>query len=447
MKQEHYFIDLTSNKHECLELSSDKCYNHSGCLAPRLKEVRKMTEPKNVSATLQVDRGIYVIRGRVYDPVTGETKHKSKSTHLRVRDKTKRKAEQELKDAVEQWTQEANAEVVYGDPLFSEYVNRWIDKKRLSLKANSVKSYEDYANCHILPKLGKLHVLDMSLKHLQLFYKDLLKDLSVLSVRKIHVVVSGALLDAVRDGIISVNFAEYVEFPKAKKFEGATYDASQVAILLDGAAKEGEPIRAAVTLAVCYGLRRSEIVGLRWSDIDFEKKTLCVRNTVVQNGELLIEEERTKTAKSHRIIILLDSTIPYLKSLKERHKICGIKSDKVCVWPDGREVRPDFLTYKIPKLMKECGLPVIRVHDLRHTAATLLASVATPKQVQEFLGHEDISTTMNVYTHILDKDRIATSSLYDGLLGTVSVCSGICSGIQNQPQSVHNFLPEKVPET
>lgn len=428
MKAQEIIIDISKVREMPLDENGIGWYNLGGGLACQVKEGRRMTEPRTVNATLQIDRGVYVIRGRVYDPITRKVKQKSKSTGLLAKDNTKRKAEKELRRMVELWTEESNAEVIREDPLFQEYVQGWISRKRLSLKENSIKSYEDYAKCHILPKLGKRKIRDMRLQDLQRFYAGLLKSMTVSSVRKIHVVVSGALLDAVRDGVIPVNFAQYVEFPRGKKFEGATYSPEQVSILLSGAEEAGEPIHAAMLLAVCYGLRRSEIAGLRWKDIDFDANTLTVQNTVVQNGLVKIEEERTKTAKSHRVISLIQSTVPYLKALREQQLQNGLKLDKVCVWPDGKEVRPDYITRKVSSVMKRSGLPVIRLHDLRHTAATILATVASPKQVQEFLGHEDISTTMNIYTHLLDKERVETSNLLDGVLKTSVFCSGKCSG-------------------
>ena len=199
------------------------------------------------------------------------------------------------------------------------------------------------------------------------------------------------------------------------------YNEKQVAKLLAGAKEVGEPILAALTLALYYGLRRSEVLGLRWTDIDFENKTMTISNTVVQNGELRIEVEETKTKKSHRSIGLIASTIPYLQALKEKQKEAGLILDKVCVWPDGNLVRPDYITRKATKIMKKCSLPHIRFHDLRHTAASILAPHVTPKQLQEFLGHEDISTTLGIYTHILDDQRKATSDTMDSLLGKSAI--------------------------
>lgn len=378
---------------------------------------------KTVRGTLVNDRGTWVVRGRVYDPTTGKTHQRSKSTGFKVKNCTKRKAEKAMRTVIDAWEQEANAAPVAHDPLFSEYVQKWIEKKSFSLKANSVKSYQDYADIHILPMLGHIKVRHMTLRDLQGYYAAKLKVLSVNSLRKQHCVISGALLDAVRDGIIPVNFADYVEFPKAEKFEGKAYTVKQVADLMEAAEVEGEPVHAAVILAVCYGLRRSEICGLRWSDIDFDNGKLYVRNTVVQNGTLRIEAERTKTAKSRRAIDLIASTVPYLMQLKQTQQQNGIQLDKVCVRPDGEEVRPDYITYTTRKIMEKYGLQYIRLHDLRHTAGTLLSTRATMKQVQEFLGHEDISTTANIYVHLLDEDRKVVSEIMDDILKDSVFCA------------------------
>lgn len=377
-----------------------------------------MAGQKTVTGSLHDDKGTWVVRGRVYDPDTGKTKNRSKSTGYKVKDNTKRKAQQKMAEILAQWEDEANGEIVYitSEPLFSEYVNCFLDKKQGVLKGNTVKTYRGYAEKHILPALGDIPVRKLTLQKIQAFYNDLFEQLKVGSVKKMHVVVSGALLEAVREGLISTNVADYAEFPKAQKFEGKAYTPEQAVRFLDALKKEGEPLRAAGTLALCYGLRREEIVGLRWSDIDFKQNTLTVRNTVVQEGDLRIEEERTKTQKSKRSIALVPGTVPYLLELQQRQEQAGLVLDKVCAWPDGRIVRPDYLTRHIPKFMERADLPVIRLHDLRHTAASILAMSCSPKQVQDFLGHEDISTTMNIYTHTMDSQRRETSDALGGIL-------------------------------
>lgn len=382
---------------------------------------------KIVNGSLQNCRGYWHVRARVYDPASGRSKHRAKSTGFRVADNTKRKAQQAMKEILSEWEQEANTTAAKTEPLFSDYVDGWIKRKTATVRPNTVKSYQDYATVHILPALGHFEVRSMRLQNLQDYYAQKRESLSMNSLKKHHVVISGALLDAVRDGIIEANFADYVEFPKAKKFVGKAYTAEQVAQLLTAAESEGEPARAAIILSVCYGLRRSEICGLRWKDIDFESGRLHVVNTITRNGALVIEGEQTKTTKSKRTIGLVESTIPYLQELKQSQVKNQLKLDKVCRWPNGKTVTPDYITRKVSHIMKKYGLEHIRLHDLRHTAASLLSGKASLKQVQEFLGHEDITTTANIYTHVYDEELDVTSRAMDDILKTSVFCTAKCT--------------------
>ncbi len=113
---------------------------------------------------------------------------------------------------------------------------------------------------------------------------------------------------------------------------------------------------------------------------------------------------------------LFPATIPYFQELRRKQQEAGIIPLKVCAWPDGGEVRPDFITRKIKKVMKHAGLPVIRYHDLRHTAASLLAPKVTPQMLQRFMGHEDIRTTFKTYAHFMDRERRATSETMNDII-------------------------------
>ena len=384
---------------------------------------------KLIKPTLRDDRGIWVVRARVYDPHTRSIKERTRSTGLRVKDNTKRQAQEIMRAFAEAWEKEANTPpVAVKDPLFSEYVEKWLQKKEATKRANTSLSYRQYAELHIIPEFGKYKVKDITRQMLQEYANMKLKKLSVSSVKKQFIVIRGALHDAAVDDVISSNPAENVEFPEAVKFEGKSYTPDQVLTLLEAAAKEGEPIHSAILLAVIYGLRRSEICGLRWKDIDFDSNRMYIRHTKTQNGSLVLEGDQTKTKKSRRTIDLIESTVPYLQKLKEDQKRNGLKLDKVCVWPDGREVRPDFVTRRTGQIMKKYGLEEIRLHDLRHTAATLLARKATAKQVQEFLGHSDVSITMGIYAHLLEEDRKETSGIMDSILKNAGFCGGNCGG-------------------
>lgn len=378
---------------------------------------------QKVTASLQDDKGTWTVRGRVYDPVADRVRQRTRSTGLKVKDNTKRKAKEMMKQIVEQWQEEADRVERVETPPFSEYVQRFIHRQvAKKLKANTIKSYQDYIKCHINPKLGSIPINELRLEDLEQFYSDFLETHKVNSARKIHVVIKGAIKEAIRDGIFQYNIADSVEFPRGEKYTGArAYNEEELNILFEAAKEYGEPERAGITLAVCYGLRRSEVVGLRWKDIDFEHNCLTVSNTVVQNGSLCIEEERTKTAKSHRTLALLPVTVPYLKELRERQRALHLNTDKVVAWENGEKVRPDFIYRKAKELMQKSGLPSIRFHDLRHTAQTILALYVRPEQSRDFLGHENISTTFDVYTHVLDEQKKETSEKYNEALKNVSI--------------------------
>lgn len=380
-------------------------------------------QPLVRDGSLQQDRGYWVVRARVYDPVRRKYKHRSKSTRIKVKEHRKKEAERMIPAILAEWEAEAQAALcpIPDDPLFGDYIWKYLERAAKEVKETTVKSYHDYARVHVLPALGDKRVREMRPRHLQEFLDDLLdrKGLTVSSAKKIFTVINGALDEAVLDDVIAVNFASSVRYPKAEKRKGNAYSPEEFGVLLRAAQEAGEPLYAAIVLGGCYGLRRSEALGLRWSDIDLEAKTLSVRNTVTQNGTLRVEEEKTKTKASRRTITLLEETIPYFRKLKQMQVQSGLTLDKVCVWPDGREVRGDYLTRAMPKLAKSVGLPELRYHDLRHTAVSMLVRVATPKQVQEFLGHEDISTTLNIYVHQNEKDRKKTSELMDEILGAV----------------------------
>ena len=161
------------------------------------------------------------------------------------------KAQQAMREIVKAWEDEANAIKPKRDPLFRKYVERFLQRKENCRRPDTVKGYRDYARLHILPALGDIRVKDLTLEHLRQYYAGKQETLSANSLKRHHVVIRGALLDAVRDGLIPVNFAEYVEFPSQKKFEGHSFTPEQVSTLLKAAEEDGEPTHAAILLAVC----------------------------------------------------------------------------------------------------------------------------------------------------------------------------------------------------
>ena len=340
-----------------------------GSLACQEKEVSKiMASQKLIKGSLHDEDGTWIIRARVLDPATGKTRQRSKSTGLKVKDKTKRRAEQVMREIVEAWEQEAKQEHITEPPKkdirFGEYINGWLNSKDLSVRANTAKSYRDYAKVHIIPALGNYLVTDISWRILQEFCDRMLADHSKSTVKK---VIRGALDDAVRDDAIQANPEGLVKWPKAERVQKArALTPDEIARLLDAAERAGEPMRAAIILALFYGLRRSEACGLRWTDIDFSKNTMHIQHTVVQNGTVLLDDDHTKTHGSNRTLALIEQTIPYLKQLRTEQIKSGHPVDKVVAWPDGRAMRPDGVTRMFSTLLKNSGIDKARYHDLRH---------------------------------------------------------------------------------
>lgn len=387
---------------------------------------------KTYSWSLVDDKGTWTVRVRLVDEQTGKSVNRSKSTGLKVKNSTKRQAKQLAPEIAKQL-----AEAPPPPPpvvrQFGYYVEEWLNNRDLTVRANTAKTYRDYAKNHILPSLGSYPVDEITWRMLQRFCDGLLATHSKPSVKKYFIVIRGALEDAMRDGAIQMNPERLVRWARAERKTASTaLSATEAARLLKAAEGKGEPVRAAVTLALCYGLRRSEVCGLRWMDINFQKKTMHIRHTVTQNGNVLLDDDHTKTKGSNRVLALIDWTIPYLKQLRAAQMEAGFPMDKVVVWPDGRAARPDGISRTFQTLLKSNGFEHIRFHDLRHTAATLLAEAGLPpKQLQSFLGHDDIKMTLDVYVHVSQNAAAETSQkmneVLERTLSQSEFCSEICS--------------------
>lgn len=408
-------------------------------LACTKKEVVAMAGHRSIKGSLHDEDGTWIVRARVYDPVSGKVRQRSKSTGLRVKDRTKRRAEKAMADILEAWEEEANRPIEEppedskkGETPFSVYVQGWLASKDISVRPNTAKSYRDYADKHILPALGQYRVKDISWRVLQEFCDRMLASHTKNSVRKFFIVIRGALDDAVRDEAIQASPEHLVKWPKSERAQVArVLSPDEIVRLLDEAERAGEPIRAAVTLALFYGLRRSEVCGLRWMDIDFQGMTLHVRHTVTQNGSLILDDDHTKTSGSNRMLALVGQTVPYLKALRNEQRRSGLVVDKVVAWPDGRPVRPDGIKSMFRTILKRAGIERARFHDLRHTAATMLANAGVPpKQLQAFLGHDDVEVTLGVYVHASDNAAAEVSGRMDEAMAKIcspEICSDSCS--------------------
>ena len=216
--------------------------------------------------------------------------------------------------------------------------------------------------------------------------------------------------------LIDSNPADKVERPKKDRFIGSFYDADEVNALLQ--ASKGTKLEMPILFGSFYGLRRSEVIGLKWDAIDFEHDTITIRHTVtscdIDGKRVLVAADTTKTKSSLRTLPLVPFVRERLLALKEEQKenrrLCGRSynreyMDYVCVNEIGDLIKPHYVTESFPKLLKASGMRQIRFHDLRHSCASILINQDVPLlNVSTFLGHSDLSTTANIYAH-LDKSK------------------------------------------
>lgn len=246
--------------------------------------------------------------------------------------------------------------------------------------------------------------------------------LSPSTVIRRHANVRKCLQYAFQIGLIKSNPADRVEKPRKVKYEATIYNRDELDVLFK--AVKGDPLELAVILGAFYGLRRSEVVGLKWDAIDFERKTISIRHTVVQFTEggmsQTIYKDSTKTKSSCRTLPLVppfELLLHYLKAQQEHNrKLCGScycedYLDYIYVDAMGQLIKPNYITQHFEILLKKNNLKKIRFHDLRHSCASLLyANGVALKDIQEWLGHSDIATTSNIYTHLDYSNKVSSAN-------------------------------------
>ena len=218
-------------------------------------------------------------------------------------------------------------------------------------------------------------------------------------------IIFQSLNAAVKDDLISKNYCAFVTLPKKVKREYTFYTEEQINDMLF--AIRDEQLYALIKFTCIYGLRRSEVLGLRWNSVDLSRNLITINHTVV-SYKTRIEKNRTKNASSYRSFPLLPEIREMLIEMKANEKKNRMlfkseykDNDFVFKWDDGTPYRPDYITAKFRKMLEKYDLPHIRFHDLRHSCASLLISRGFGlKDVQEWLGHSDISVTANTYSHI-----------------------------------------------
>jgi integrase len=308
----------------------------------------------------------------------------------------------------------------------AQYMERWLeDSARGDLGHRAYHNYKLQIRRHISPAFGKLKLSKLTAAHIQSLYAAKLRDgLKPSSVRYIHAVLHRALKQAVRFNLIPFNPASRVDPPKVRQEEITPLDTEQARIFL--AAASGDRFEALYVVSLTVGLRMGEALGLRWSDIDFDAKTLRVSRQLqrIRDGGGLVFSE-PKNA-SRRTVDLPQRAVEALRSHRKRQveeqlRVGARWADNglVFVTTIGTPVdAQNIVNRHFKPLLRRAGLPGIRWHDLRHTCATLLLSRGThPKLVQHLLGHASIQLTLDRYSHWIPSMGRATAEGMDEALG------------------------------
>ena len=313
-----------------------------------------------------------------------------------------RKAQQKLRSLI---TEYENQDITYTNITFVDFMKKWLESKP-DIRDNTKYIYQLAITSHIKPYFKEKKLQDIKPIDIQQYYNFKLKTLSENTVLKHHATISGCLKYAVRMNLIPYNHAERVLLPKKQKYFANYYTKEQINNLFE--CVEGNDLELLIKMTAIYGLRRSEIVGLRWQSIDFEKHTIHINHTAVCSKGGVIYDDRTKTVSSNRFLPLtaeIEIKLLQLKCQQENDKkLFGNTykdNDYVFKWKDGKPYKPEYITRQFNKILKENDSPKIRLHDLRHSAASLLVDLGfSLKEIQEYLGHSNISTTADIYAHL-----------------------------------------------
>ena len=304
-----------------------------------------------------------------------------------------------------------------------QYFDFWYEQHCLEkLSPTTYESYKRNLDNYILEELGYIKLEDLKPLHLQSFYTKCSKNgLSNKTILYFHRIIHSALNQAMKWQFITRNVADCVDTPKPKKYNALFLNNNQIIDLIN--AILDTDIYIPVMIAISTGMRRGEILGLTWENVNLEKGIIKVVQALypTKNGLVFLPP---KTEKSIRTISIPLTLINILKDYKKKQdKIKNrLKNnyndfDLVCSQIDGKPIHPTTLNHKFHSLLKEKNLPVIRFHDLRHSHASLLLKERVPaKVVSERLGHSNTNITLNLYSHVYEETNMEVANTFDKFL-------------------------------
>ena len=299
----------------------------------------------------------------------------------------------------------------------SEYLSHWLAEKSAHFRLKTIEHHEGLIRLHINPALGHIPLATLTPLDVQRFYTDRHRSgLSAQTVIHIHRTLRQALGQAVKWELLHRNVTDSVTPPRREKPTIRPLTVSETKTLL--LAAQDTDYHVPIYLAIHTGLRRGEILGLRWSDVNMPGASLTVNQTVVEvRGRTHVSEPKTDSSRravsvTGDTVLLLDAHRRETQSSMRSLGLTQAPFSHVCVRPDGRPIVPSALTRGYKRLATKCGIDGVRFHDLRHTHATMLLEAGVPiHQVKARLGHRSITTTVDTYGHVLPASDAAVAAI------------------------------------
>lgn len=344
------------------------------------------------------------------DPVTGKRTRQTMTVQGNKKDAQKKLSE--VLHEMDMGGYSKPSKITVGD-----FLRQWTsDYASTHVRSRTLEGYKHIIERHLVPNLGAIPLAQLQPQHLQEYYAKSLAGgrldnepggLSARTIISHHRIMYQALSHAVKWGLVGRNIAQAVDPPKHQNHEMHTLDEVGIAKFLEEI--KTSPYYHLFHLAFYTGMRRSELLGLRWKDADLNKATISVVQVLhwLRNGQVVYEQP--KTARSRRMVKLGETSVHVLRELREnqeaQRELLGVpltQDSLVFCQPDGSPLQPDTVTHAFIKLVRRIGLKGIRFHDLRHTHASLwLRQGVHPKIVSERLGHSSIAITLDTYSHVM----------------------------------------------
>ena len=366
---------------------------------------RKRKNGVSYEITVEGERDLYTgKRNRVFKTIKGSKKEATAVMHQMMADMDRGIAVRKSPKKIAEWLDE------------------WLELYLPNVEETTRIGYKSKINCYLKPALGDIYVQSLRTDHVQKMVNNMVaKGLSAKNIRDTYNNINAAMKKAVVLRIVPYNPCEGVTLPKLKRYKAKVYNVQMIHHLLDIA--EGTDMYLPILLCVTLGLRRGELLALRWDNVDFKNKVLKIRSNMVR-GEKDYVIKAPKSEAGVRDISLGDEVLAVLQ--KERTKyVTDIFSydghfqnlNFVIRQEDGSPLRPDSMSRKWRRFLEEHKLPSIRFHDLRHSNATaLIQAGVNPRVVQQRLGHADVNITLSTYTHVLPEMDVEAAEKLDQIM-------------------------------